>query len=90
MGDLDFTPLEGLIRLVDATPQRAVSLILYGLVKTMSQEARGCVFALSRLKELGAEDRQLAYALMELYAGGGNRDPRWAAAISRLDVAIGG
>lgn len=90
MADLDFAPLERLTRMVDAAPERAGPLILYGLVKAMSLEGRGCVFALSRLQEVSAEHRQLAYALMELYAAGGNRDPRWASAIARLDAAVSG
>lgn len=90
MPELDFTPLERLVLLVESAPNRAVSLILYGLVKAMSMDRGGSVFALSRLQELDAQSRELAYALMELYAAGGNQEPRWRAAVARLDTAVGG
>lgn len=86
----DFSAMERLVERVESAPERAAPLILYGLVKAMSLDARGCVFALSRLRELDAEHRQLAYALMELYVAGGNRQPRWAEAIARLDAAVAG
>ena len=90
MAAMDFAPLERIVGLVEAAPQRGVPLILYGLVKAMTLDERGCVFALSRLRDLDAATREQVYALMELYVAGGHRDPRWQAAVARLDAAVHG
>lgn len=87
---MDFGPLEDIAALIETAPQRGVPLILYGLVKAMTLDERGCVFALSRLRELDAPTRERVYALMELYVAGGNRDPRWLATVARLDAAVRG
>ena len=80
--------LEQVTRQVEANPERSSALILYGLVKSMDMEERGCVFALARLKELDAETRQLVYELMEFMAEGGTGGADWRAAVARMDQAM--
>jgi len=45
---------------------------------------------LRKLRELSAEQRELAYGLMELMARDGNRGESWEAAVQVMDRAIRG
>ena len=87
---MDFTALERAEALIAAAPDRGVPLIVYGLIKMMTLDERGCVFALQRLRDLDEAQRHLIYDLIELYVAGGNRTPEWAAVVQRLDQLVGG
>jgi hypothetical protein len=84
----DLAPLERICERIEAAPEGGVSLLLYGLLKSMQMEERGCLFALARLRMLDADTRALVYALMELHAQQANRMPEWAALVERMDEAV--
>jgi hypothetical protein len=83
-------PLPAVAALVERAPEGGVALIVYGLVKALSLDARGCVFALARLRELDEAQRTLVYALMEFYARGGTQRPEWPVFVERLDDCVRG
>ena len=61
---------------IDSTresPQSGGALILYALANTINYEQAGCLFKLDKLRDLSAEQRNLAYALMEVMVSGGNQ-----------------
>ena len=82
--------LEKLVELIRADPHGSVSLNLYALVSTLKMEGSGYLYTLSKLRELSAEHRQLAYGLMELTARNGNRGEVWEASVQAMDEAIRG
>ena len=88
----DDTKVEAVLaRLVDrvrSAPQSAAALTLYALSSTLDFEQAGCLFRLTKLRDLGADDRRLAYALMEMLARGENSGPAWAAARAALDELV--
>lgn len=84
----DLAPLEHVCDRIEAAPESGVSLLLYGLLKSMQMEQRGCLFALTRLRMLDADTRTLVYALMELHAQQANRLPRWVALVERMDEVV--
>jgi hypothetical protein len=86
---MDYHALEAITRQVEASPTAGQSLILYGLVKMLSTEDNA-VLSLKKLRELSAENRHLAYGLMELYACGAASEATWQEHIQRLDRAITG
>ena len=86
--EFDLTPLESVCKHIEAAPQSGVSLLLYGLLKSMQVEERGCPFALTRLRMLDADTRTLVYALMELHAQQANRSPGWMALVERMDEVV--
>ncbi|MEJ2632386.1 MAG: hypothetical protein P8014_10725 [Acidihalobacter sp.] len=84
----DLAPLENICERIEAAPEGGVSLLLYGLLKSMQMEERGCLFALVRLRMLDADTRALVYALMELHAQQANLLPEWAALVERTDEVV--
>jgi hypothetical protein len=58
------------------------------MVNTMDYEQAGCLFKLNKLRDLRPEERQLAYALMELMVEQGNSGPEWEQAKSRMDECV--
>ncbi len=80
--------LEEVLQQVRSAPHGATSLVLYALVNTLEHEAAGCLFKLTKLRDLDAEGRRLAYGLMELMAEGGNRGEAWDDAKARMDELI--
>ena len=86
--DPDLAPLERICERIEAAPQSGVSLLLYGLLKSMQMEQRGCLFALTRLRMLDADTRALVYALMELHAQQANHSPEWMALVERMDEVV--
>jgi DNA polymerase III psi subunit len=84
----DLAPLEQVCERIEAAPESGVSLLLYGLLKSMQVEERGCPFALTRLRMLDADTRTLVYALMELHAQQANRSPEWVALVERMDEVV--
>lgn len=78
-------------RLVDevaAAPHSAAALTLYALVSTLEYERAGYLFKLVKLRDLSAEQRAIAYALMELMASGCNQGADWEAVKRRLDALV--
>jgi hypothetical protein len=87
------TPAESLqqaLDIVEQTPESAAALTLYALVNTLEYERAGCLFKLTKLRDLDAEHRPIAYGLMELMAQQGVADERWTDAKARMDRAVRG
>jgi hypothetical protein len=82
------TLLEEILQLVERSPHSAAALTLYAMVNTMDYEQAGCLFKLNKLRDLRPEERQLAYALMELMVEQGNSGPAWEQAKSRMDEFV--
>ena len=80
--------LDKVVRVIEADPHAGSSLTFYALVSTLKMENSGCLYALTRLRELSSEHRQLAYELMELMAREGNRGDAWEAALATMEEAI--
>ena len=75
---------------IAAAPASAPALILYSLVKTVSTGRGQYLFLLNKLRDLPAEDRRLAYDVMEAVATGANETPAWAEGVARLDALVSG
>ena len=73
---------------IEAAPQSAQALLLYALLSTLAHEGSGCMFKLTKLRDMEPATRELAYALMELMAEGGNSGGDWDATLARVDTAI--
>jgi hypothetical protein len=87
------TPTESLqqaLEIIEQAPESASALTLYALVNTLEFERAGCLFKLTKLRDLEAEHRPIAYGLMELMAEQGVGDDRWADAKARMDRAVRG
>lgn len=82
--------LEQVVQRVEAAPESSQALLLYALVSTLAIEKAGCMFKLTKLREMEPETRRLAYGLMELMAREENRGPAWEQARSRIDEAVRG
>ena len=82
--------IEQTIALIEAAPESAAALTLYALVNTLEYDRAGRLFKLSKLGDLAAEQRRIAYALMERSVVEGIGDPVWTAAKARIDRAIRG
>ncbi len=79
---------DAILRQIESSPHSAKSLTLYALVNTLEHEAAGCLFKLTKLRDLDQEGRQLAYSLMELMAEGKNSGKAWEQARQRMDELI--
>ena len=87
------TPAESLqqaLDIIEQAPESAAALTLYALVNTLEYERAGCLFKLTKLRDLEAEHRPIAYGLMELMAEQGVGDERWTDAKARMDRAVRG
>ncbi|HID45192.1 MAG TPA: hypothetical protein EYP34_05515 [Chromatiaceae bacterium] len=80
--------LDEILTQIESSPGSAKSLVLYALVNTLEYEAAGCLFKLTKLRDLDPEGRRLAYALMELMAQGGNSGKDWEQAKQRMDDLV--
>lgn len=80
--------LDEILMKIEAAPHSAAALGLYALISTLEHEQAGCIYRLTKLRDLSADERQLAYRLMELMASGGNRGEDWRAAKARMDELI--
>ena len=81
-------PLEEVVKLVAAAPHSAPALTLYALVNTLEHESAGCLFKLTKLRDLDSEHRLLAYDLMELMAVGENQGAEWQRTKAHLDELV--
>lgn len=82
--------LAEVLRIVEEAPESAVALTLYALVNTLEYERAGCLFKLTKLRDLAPEQRLLAYGLMELMAERGVGEATWVEAKARMDRAVRG
>ena len=83
-------PLRQTLERLRAAPHSAASLTLYALVNTLAYEQAGCLFKLNKLRDVDADTRQLAYALMELMVAGGNSGEEWERARAEMDAIVRG
>jgi len=81
-------PLQRTLAVIRARPHSATALCLYALVNTLEYERAGCLFKLTKLRDMDPEARQLAYALMELMVAGGNSGPEWEQAKAQMDELV--
>ena len=88
--NMDLTVLDRVVALIESDPRSGQALLLYGLVSTLDTEKGGCLYRLTKLSDMTADKRRLAYDLMELAACGGIRSPQWQAAVTRIEGAIRG
>lgn len=87
---MDSDPLAAALALIEAEPGSAAALTLYALVNTLGYERAGCLFKLTKLRDLAPAQRPIAYGLMERWANGRVGDADWQAAKARMDRAVGG
>jgi len=80
--------LDEVLAFIERAPHSATSLVLYALVNTLEHEQAGCLFKLTKLRDLDAQGRELAYRLMELMAEGSNQGDAWNAAKQRMDELV--
>ena len=83
-------PLGEVLALLAAEPHSAAALTLYALVSTLEHERAGCLFKLTKLRDLPPEGRQIAYRLMELLAEGRTGGAAWKRAKARMDELVRG
>ncbi|MEN8213768.1 MAG: hypothetical protein ABFR19_05330 [Pseudomonadota bacterium] len=80
--------LQAVIESIQESPRSAGALILYALMNTINYEQAGCLFKLNKLRDLSPQQRQLAYALIEVMAAGGNRGEAWEQAMQQVDALV--
>jgi hypothetical protein len=78
------------LTLIEAAPESASALTLYALVNTLEYQNAGCLFKLTKLRDLEPQHRALAYGLMDLLVDGEVGGERWTAARARMDDLIRG
>ena len=62
------TPIVKVLDIIRQNPHSATALTLYALVNTLVYEQGGCLFKLTKLRDLDKAERHLAYDLMEMMA----------------------
>ncbi len=82
--------LQAVIECIQKSPQSGSALTLYALMNTINYEQAGCLFKLKKLRDLSEEHRNLAYALMEVMASGGNQGKEWRQAMLQMDALVRG
>jgi len=91
--DAPLTPaaaLQQAVALVEAAPESAAGLTLYALATTLEYQRAGCLFKLTKLRDLPPEQRPVAFGLMALLAEDGVGNETWREAKARMDRAIRG
>lgn len=71
-------------------PRSGQSLLLFALCATLNIEKTGHMYMLAKLKEFNPENRQLAYAVMELMANNEVGNDAWQQAYTKMEAAIRG
>lgn len=83
--------LDKVNEVIENNPHSGQSLLLFALCKTLDMPKGGHMYMLKKLQEMTPETRQLAYALMELMAEGGNENnQKWDESIKKMEVCIQG
>lgn len=85
---LDDDPLARTLGIIREAPHSAPALTLYALVSTLELEQAGCLFKLTKLRDLDPETRVLAYGLIELMVCGEHRESRWQSAKQAMDEVV--
>lgn len=80
--------LNQVLAIIEAAPHSAPALTLYALISTLEFEKAGYLFKLDKFKDLDAEQRQLAYGLIEHMVDGQIGDSAWQAAKERMDALV--
>lgn len=80
--------LDKVLKQIESAPHSARSLTLYALVNTLEHEAAGCLFKLTKLRDLDPEGREIAYSLIDLMVERGNRGEAWEKAKAQMDELI--
>lgn len=84
----DTCALDQALEIIRGAPHSASALTLYALVSTLEFDQAGCLFKLTKLRDLDEQTRPLAYRLMELMVDGGNRGERWRSLKQAMDEAV--
>ncbi len=87
---MSFEVLEKVHKIVAESPHSAQALMLFALAKTLDIEKGGHMYTLGKLKDMTAENRQLAYELMELMATDMTQDEIWKTKLDSMDAIIRG
>ena len=82
--------LEKITQVIMNDPRSGQSLLLFALVATLNVEKTGHMYMLGKLKEFTAENRQLAYEVIELMARNECSRETWQQAFNKMEVAIRG
>ncbi len=82
--------LEKITEQIVNDPRSGQSLLLFALLATLNVEKTGHMYMLSKLKEFTPENRQLAYAVIELMAENKIGDENWHKAYATMEEAIRG
>jgi hypothetical protein len=82
--------LESIYQIIKAQPHSGQSLLLFALLKTLDVQQGGHMYLLGKLKELTPENRQLAYAVMEMMASNKIYDENWQTKLQLIEAAIRG
>jgi hypothetical protein len=80
--------LEKVVAEIAAAPDGAAALTLYALMSTLEFERAGYLFKLAKLRDLSADQRRLAYGLMELMVENANAGADWRSAKARMDELV--
>ncbi|MFK5915054.1 MAG: hypothetical protein QM484_11835 [Woeseiaceae bacterium] len=82
--------LEKITQVITSDPRSGQSLLLFALVATLNIEKSGHMYLLSKLKEFTPENRQLAYAAIELMAVNECSREEWQHAFTKMEAVIRG
>ncbi|KAA6187482.1 hypothetical protein F2Q65_01635 [Thiohalocapsa marina] len=78
------------VAVIEQAPESASALTLYALANTLEYERAGCLFKLTKLRDLAPVHRPIAYGLMERWTVQGIGDPAWVEARARMERAVRG
>ncbi|MGD2117943.1 MAG: hypothetical protein PVG66_06275 [Chromatiales bacterium] len=82
------TAMTRTLDIIRAAPHSATALTLYALVNTLVYEQGGCLFKLTKLRDLEPAERQLAYELMEMMALEQNRSEEFEQIKQEMDQLV--
>lgn len=82
--------LEKITQQIVDDPRSGQSLLLFALLATLNVEKTGHMYMLAKLKEFTPENRQLAYAVIELMAKNEIGNEAWHQAYAQMETAIRG
>ncbi|MDH5518864.1 MAG: hypothetical protein OEY36_13770 [Gammaproteobacteria bacterium] len=80
--------LERVYQIIKSEPHAAQSLLLFALIKTLDVQKGGHMYLLSKLKDMTAENRQLAYGLMEMMVNEQTTSLDWQAKLQLIESSI--
>ena len=82
--------LEKITQEITKDPRSGQSLLLFALMATLNVEKTGHMYMLGKLKEFTAENRMLAYEVIELMASNESSNDEWHQAYRKMEIAIRG